>query len=262
MRSFIAFMKKEYLESVRTGRLIILMLLFVLFGIMNPAIAKLTPWIMEMFADTMAESGLIITDVQVDALTSWTQFFKNIPLALIAFVLICSDTFTREYKSGTLLLVLTKGLARFQVVLGKSALLFSLWTLGYWLCFAITYGYNAYFWDNKATGNLFPAALSWWLFGMWVICLVILFSVLLRNNTEVMLCTAAAVLLVYLLSFLPKVNAYTPAALMGAVSLLGSPGMQENLNTAITLQKPVIVAVATCVICLAASIPVMNKKQL
>ena len=56
-------MKKECLESVRTGRLIILMLLFVLFGIMNPAIAKLTPWIMEMFADTMAESGLIITDV-------------------------------------------------------------------------------------------------------------------------------------------------------------------------------------------------------
>ncbi len=79
---------------------------------MNPAIAKMTPWIMEMLSDTLAEDGLIFTDIQVDALTSWTQFFKNLPVALIAFVLIFSDIFTKEYKSGTLLLVLTKGLSR------------------------------------------------------------------------------------------------------------------------------------------------------
>ena len=40
MRSLIAFIKKEFTEQLRSGRLIILGLLFVLFGIMNPAIAK------------------------------------------------------------------------------------------------------------------------------------------------------------------------------------------------------------------------------
>ena len=257
-------MKKEFLESVRTGRLVILMLLFVLFGIMNPAIAKLTPWLMEMFADTMAESGLILTDIQVDAMTSWTQFFKNIPMTLIAFVLLSSDTFTKEYKSGTLLLVLTKGLARFQVVLGKSALLFSLWTLGYWLCFAITYGYNAYFWDNSIAGNLFPATLIWWLFGIWVICLVILFSALFNNNTEVTLCIGGTVLLGYLCSFLPKIKAYIPTMLMNAASLLsGMEGnIEENIREIDSFQKAVIVTVILSVTCLVASIPVINKKQL
>ena len=43
MKSLLAFMKKEYLEAARTGKIVILILLFVLFGIMNPAIAKLTP---------------------------------------------------------------------------------------------------------------------------------------------------------------------------------------------------------------------------
>lgn len=264
MRPFAAFMKKEFLESVRTGRLVILMLLFVLFGIMNPAIAKLTPWLMEMYADTMAESGLIITEIQVDAMTSWTQFFKNIPMALIAFVLLSSDTFTREYKSGTLLLVLTKGLARFQVVLGKSALLFSLWTLGYWLCFSITYGYNAYFWDNSIAGNLFPAALLWWLFGVWVICLLILFSALLRNSTEVTLCIGGTALFGYLCSLLPKLKAYTPTMLMNAASLLsGMEGnIEENIKVIDSFQKAVIVTVILSVICLAVSIPVINKKQL
>ena len=85
----------------------------------------------EMLSDSMAENGLIVTNVQVDALTSWTQFFKNIPIVLIAFVLIYSDIFTKEYKSGTLLLVLTKGVSRYKIVLAKTVLLLSLWTVGY-----------------------------------------------------------------------------------------------------------------------------------
>lgn len=264
MRPFTAFIKKEFLESIRTGRLMILLLLFVLFGIMNPAIAKLTPWMMDMVADTMAESGLIITEIQVDAMTSWTQFFKNIPMALIAFVLLCSDTFTKEYKSGTLLLVLTKGLARFHVVLGKSTLLLSFWTFGYWICFTITYGYNAYFWDNSIAGNLFPAALIWWLFGVWVICLVILFSTLLRSNTEVTLCIGGTVLFGYLCSLLPKLKAYAPTTLMNAASLLSvmKESIEENIREIDTFQKAVIVTVILSVISLAVSIPVINKKQL
>lgn len=256
MKPLFAYMKKEYLETVRTGRLIFLVLLFVLFGIMNPAIAKLTPWIMEMFSDSLAASGLSVTNVQIDAMTSWTQFFKNIPIALVAFVLIFSDSFTKEYKSGTLLLVLTKGLSRYKVVLAKTVLLLSLWTLGYGPCFSITYSYNAYFWDNGIANNLFLAAVMWWLFGIWVICLLVLFSALLQNNTGVTLCTGGIVALAYLLSVIPKVKIYSPALLMDADSLLsGAMGTDYYMKT-------IIVTGVSIVMFLAVSIPVMNKKQL
>lgn len=256
MKSMLSFMKKEYLESARTGKLIILVMMFLLFGIMNPAIAKLTPWMMEMMSESMAESGLIVTDVQVDAMTSWTQFFKNIPMALIAFVLLFSDIFTKEYKSGTLLLVLTKGLSRYKVVLAKTALLLSLWTLGYGLCFAVTYGYNAYFWDNGIADSLFASAAVWWLFGVWVICLVVLFSSLLKNNAGVTLCTGGTVLFAYLSSLIPKAKTYSPAMLMDTASLLSGA---EGTNA---YCKAIVVAVALCVACVVVSIPVMNKKQL
>lgn len=256
MKALTAILKKEYLEAVRTGKIVILVLLFVLFGIMNPAVAKLTPWLMEMYADTMAESGLTVTGVQVDAMTSWAQFFKNIPIAIIAFVLIFSDLFTKEYKYGTLLLVLTKGLSRYKVVLAKAVLLLSLWTFGYWLCFAITYGYNAYFWDNGIANSLFTPAAVWWLFGVWVICLVVLFSSLLQNNTSVSLCTGGMVLLAYLLSMAPKVKGYSPTMLMDANSLLTGA---ESVNAYI---KAVVVTAVSGMVCIAVSIPVMNKKQL
>ena len=41
--------------------------LFLAFGIMNPAIAKLTPFLMEMFAESLAESGMVITEIPVNA---------------------------------------------------------------------------------------------------------------------------------------------------------------------------------------------------
>ena len=169
MSSLITFIKKEFTEQLRSGRLIILGLLFVLFGIMNPAIAKLTPWLLETMADSLAESGMIITDVKVSAMDSWVQFFKNMPMGLIAFVLLESSIFTKEYTSGTLVLSLTKGLERYKVVISKALVLTVLWSLGYWLCFGITYGYNAYFWDNSIAQNLVFSVVCWWLFGMMVV---------------------------------------------------------------------------------------------
>ena len=117
MKTLIAFTKKEFMEQRRSGKLLFLTILFVLFGIMNPAIAKLTPWLMEMFADSLAQSGMTVTDVTVTAMDSWVQFFKNIPMALIAFVLLEGSIFTKEYQAGTLILSLTKGLPRKTVVI-------------------------------------------------------------------------------------------------------------------------------------------------
>lgn len=257
MKTLYAFLKKEFLDAVRTGRLILLVLIFAVFGIMNPVIAKLTPWMLEMMAESMADSGLILAmEAPVDAMTSWAQFFKNLPIALIVFVLMFCDIFTGEYKSGTLLLVLTRGLSRYKIVLAKTALLLSLWTLGYALCFGITYGYNAYFWNNRIARSLFPAAALWWLFGVWVICLMILFSSLLSSHVGVSLSVGGTVLLAYLISVLPKAKLYSPAALMNAGALLSGAAGAEAFGRA------VVTALVCSVMCVAAGIPVMNKKQL
>ena len=143
-----AFLKKEWMELVRTGRLLLLLLIFVLFGIMNPAIAKLTPWMMGIMVEQLAESGLALTAVTVDAMTSWTQFYKNIPMALGVFVLLHSGIFTTEYQKGTLIPVVTKGLSRPRIAAAKTILLLGTWTVLFFLCYGITYGYNAVFWDN------------------------------------------------------------------------------------------------------------------
>ena len=256
MKSLISFIKKEFFEQARSGRMMILFILFVLFGIMNPAVAKMTPWLLEVMSDSLAASGMIITEVTVTALDSWVQFFKNIPMALIVFVLMESSVFTKEYSSGTLVLSLTKGLERYKVVLAKTMVMFSLWTGYYFICFGITYVYNAYFWDNSIAQSLTASVLLWWVFGIFVIALTVLFSIIFKTSSSVLVSVGGCTALSYVIGFLPRLKAYVPTLLMDGTSLIyGTAPVSDYLSS-------LVVAVVISVICLCISIPLFNNKQL
>ncbi|MBE6592927.1 MAG: ABC transporter permease [Ruminococcaceae bacterium] len=256
MRALIAFFKKELLESLRSGKLMLLAVIFCAVGIMNPAIAKLTPWLFEMLSEELAESGMIVGATEVDALTSWTQFFKNIPIAFIAFIFIYGSVFTKEYDSGTLVLILTKGLARYKVVLAKYVVMLLVWSAGYWLCFGITYLYNDFYWDNSIATGLMPAVLNWWLFGVFVVSLVVLFSVLMSTYGNVLLCTGGAIFASYMLGLLPKAAKYLPTSLMSSSALL--IGAEEADKYVFAIIISILLSVAS----VALSIPILNKKQI
>lgn len=251
-----AFIKKEWMEQIRTGKLYILGGLFLFFGILNPLIAKLTPWLYEQLADSMKESGIVIQAVSVTALDSWTQFYKNVPMALIAFVLVESGIFTKEYASGTLILALTKGLSRTKVVLSKALTLIAAWTGGYWLCFGVTYGYSAYYWDNSVVQNLLPAAVLWWIFGLWITALMVIFSTMAKNNSGVLLGVVAAFGLCMLLGMLPKAEKYLPTGLMsGDAMIRGTVSPSDYL-------LPMILALVMLPACVAGGAAIFRKKAL
>ncbi len=151
----------------------LLAILFCLFGIMNPAIAKLTPWMLGLMSEQLAESGMIINDIEVNALTSWTQYFKNMPMALIIFIVLFSGVLTAEYQRGTLVNMVTKSLGRWKILTAKTAVLAVFWTGGCLLTFGITYVYNGYFWDNGIAHNLLFSVFGYYLAGLWLVSIIL-----------------------------------------------------------------------------------------
>ena len=256
MNSFLANLNKEFTEIKRNAKLVVIIILFFAFGVMNPAVAKLTPWLLEVMSESMAESGMIVTEVKVDALTSWTQFFKNIPMALIAFVLMFAGIFTKEYEKGTLIPILTKGISRYKIFLSKMIVLFSLWSVGYFLCYLITFVYNDFFWDNSIAENLFFAVFNWWLFGIFVIASVMLFSVIFKSYSSVLLGSGSLVLLGYILGLFPKIKTFIPTSLMNSSSVIY--GVEE----CDIYVKTIIISCLLILAFIASGIQIFNKKQI
>lgn len=256
MKQLIAFSKKEFLEIWRTGKFLILVIVFALFGIMNPAIAKLTPWMMEQFSESLEQSGLILTEVTVDAMTSWAQFYKNIPIGLIIFLLMFSGILTTELQKGTLINILTKGLSRKIVVIAKTILMMTMWTVSYWMCFLITYSYNAYFWENEIAKHLYFSAFCIYLFGVWLITLVMLLSTIATMTSFVTVGTGSIFFVVYLLSILPDVKRYLPTKLLDASGLLSDIGEVEDYSLSIGI------TVSLFIIQLVVGIIIFNKKRI
>jgi len=95
-----------------------------------------------------------------------------------------------------------------------------------------------------------------WLFGIFIVSLIVLFSTLTKSNTGVLLGVGGVVLVSYLLSTLPKISKYLPTFLTDGNSLIyGIKDVNDYLAA-------IIITALASVICIAVSIPVFNKKQL
>lgn len=221
---FLAFFKKEWMQLWRSGKLMVLLMISVLFGVMNPAIARLTPWLMEQMAEELEETGLLVSAVTVDASMSFAQFFKNIPIVLILFIFIFGGSLVGEWEKGTLIPLLTRGLSRSVVVAVKTTIMVLLWTIGYWLCFGITLGYSLYFWSGEKMARYALAAVFPYLFGLWVIIMLLVFSVPAKSATGVLMGLAVLVVVCYLAGMLPGVGWWLPTYLMSAQTFVSEYG--------------------------------------
>lgn len=220
MRQLTAFIKKETLELLRSGRLVLLLLLFGLFGVMSPAIAKLTPWMMELMSKQIAESGMTVGVAKVDAMTAWTQFYKNMPMMLIVMIVMFGGSVVGELQKGTLIPVVTKGMRRWKILCAKALVIMAVWTGGCLLSYAVTYAYSAYFWDNGIAAHLFFGAFCFWLFGLWLLSVILPASAFLHSASAVVLAVGAGFAISYAAGIIPVLEPYSPAYLLQSLPLL------------------------------------------
>ncbi len=257
MRQFSAFIKKEWMELSRTNRLLILGIVSVVFGIMSPAVAKLTPVIFEAMSESLSEQGISSIELgEVTAITSWQQFYKNISTLMIVFVIMASGILTNEYQKGTLVNIITKGMPRYKILTSKLLVQVVLWTLSYGITFFTTYIYTVYYWDNSIVKHCLFAAVLPYLFGLWLIALIFLASAISDTNISVLLFVGGAVALCYLLGIAPDIKEYLPTTLLSSGNLLNEASLPADFV------KSIIVTLSTTLLAIPISVLTFNKKKL
>jgi ABC-2 type transport system permease protein len=212
MKAFLAFCKKEFLENLRSYRLLIMLAVFIFFGIMNPLTAKLLPDLL----NGSDIGGTILTMPEPTAMDSWAQFFKNNGQmgVLVLIIVFCGIT-ANEFSRGTLVNILTKGMKRHTVILSKLTVASTIWTASYLASLATTYGYTRYLWEIVPMPHAFFAFASPWLYGLLLIALMVLGGVWFKTTSGSLLLTGGVVISMSLLNISPRLQRYNPISLAG-----------------------------------------------
>jgi ABC-2 type transport system permease protein len=144
---FSAALRKEILQQWRTRRFLVVLAVFVLFGLTSPLVAKFIPEVIKNIAGAEQFASLIPTPTAVDAMN---QYIKNITqFGFILAVLLGMNAVAGEKESGTAAMILSKPMPRWAFVLSK----FAAQALVYALAFLVA-GLGAYYYTVILFGSL------------------------------------------------------------------------------------------------------------
>lgn len=254
MKGFVAFTKKEILEGLRTYRYLILITVFFLFGMMSPLLAKLMP---DIFAGIEMQ-GVQIIMPEPTVLDAYSQFFKNLTqMGILVLLLVFGGILSNELTKGTLINVLAKGLSRNTVILSKYVAAVLLWTLAYGMAAIVNYGYTAYLFSQSSVNNLGFSMLCLWLFGCFILALILLSSTIASGNFGGLILSAISIVIMLLMNIFPNLERYNPITLASKnVALLsGAAATEELLHAAIITCGLITVSILLSII-------LFNRKKL
>jgi ABC-2 type transport system permease protein len=255
MKQILSFTKKECIESWRTFKLPILVIVFLIFGIMNPLFAKFTPELLKSLGDEAFQS---LTLPEPTSLDSWAQFYKNITqMGLIIVALVFSGAVSQEISKGTFINLVTKGLARPAIIIGKYISQSVLWTACLFLCFAVTMGYTRFYFPDDLSRHLLQALLPLWIFGLLLLALVLFSSTITGKSYEGLLLTGAVIVVMMVVSMIKKLAFVNPLSLISK-----NMAFLQGTSTIIDYLPALVLTLLATIGLIVATICSLNRKKL
>ncbi len=226
MMKFIAAFQKEWLELVRTKRLMIAMVVLVLFGMTSPLMAKMVPEMMKIVLGGEQFALMIPTPSITDAVA---QYIKNITqFGVLLALLFGMGSVANEKDKGTAAMILSKPMPRFTFLIAKIAantLLFALaLSLAAVGCYYYTY---VLFGQLPMVGFLQMNGLIL-LYLLLYIALTIFFSTLTKTQYIAMGLSFGVVIVFGIVSAIPGLTRYVPDLLIVNATLLGIGDSPES----------------------------------
>ncbi|HEX6540796.1 MAG TPA: ABC transporter permease subunit [Ktedonobacterales bacterium] len=228
MDGFSVFLRKELREAVRSNRLLVVAVVFLLLGIISPVTAKYTPELLQAIGTGQSGVKIIVpTPTVADAIA---QYLKNVAgTGIFVAILLPMGMVAREKERGTAAFVLTKPLSRAAFLGAKVVTLLMLLGVGVLIAAIATYLYTAILFQPIALGSFIGCSLlvllSLIVYGL----LTFLGSTVARSQLLAVGIGLAAWVLLSLIGIIPKAAQLTPAGLMEPASALAQGTSPDHL---------------------------------
>ncbi|WP_414047583.1 ABC transporter permease [Macrococcus equi] len=204
-------LQKEWMESLRTYKVVSLIIVLMIMGIMSPFTAIIMP---EVIKGALPE---VMKDMKVPKATyidSYIQFYKNInQIGLIVLVIMNSGMLVNELNKGTLLNLVTKGLSRKYIIVSKWLMSLFIWSIAFLIGALLHYGYTLYYFSDEGEFKIIAYLMSW-VFGVFLLSLVLFFSTFIKSNIGVMLSIIIFVIILFIANLKKEFSDFSPLYLI------------------------------------------------
>lgn len=252
-----AFLKKEFKAIFKTYRWWVIPLVFLIFALMSPPSAKLTPEILK----SVMPKGMALKIPEPTLTDAFAQWFKNLSqMGLLAVILLTMGIVAEEKASGTILLIVTKPVSRANVILSKFTAQAVWMTVSFLVAAAACFAYAAMIFKFEKLAVFAQANVLFVLYFILVIAITIFFSAVLKNQIAAGGLSLVAVMLLSLGSSLNQTfDKYAPTGLttIGTKIALGQKGA-ELAQAA----WPALIAAVLIIALLSGAIAVFNREEL
>lgn len=166
---------------------------------------------MPQLLESMQTDSIQVVISDSTAIDSWSQFFKNLSqMGFIVLLIIFSDSLPKEIQSGTLINVITKGVSRKAIVLAKISIAWLNWTVSYILCSVVCWAYTYYYWDTSILKHPIFALFGSWLFGIFLITVLMLGETIGKTLYGGLLVAGVFVVCMFIVNIIPEAKEYNP----------------------------------------------------
>lgn len=249
----VSLLKKELNEYFKTPKILILATAFIFFAIASPALAK---YMNEILLAVAQDLDITFPDPTLN--DAWMQFFKNMhTICFIIFLIVMTGTVSQEKNKGSITLVLTKKVSRFQFLLNK--LLAGIVILTALVLLAICFSgyYTNRLFDGFLYDGFVESMILFWLMGIFYTSLGIFVSTIGKTPTTSALFGFVGFALLQVLNISSDLATYNPA---GASTIANQ--ILANTFDLTRVWIPIVVTIASTLILFLISYFIFKKQEI
>jgi len=206
------FLKKELKEFTKTPKGLILLSLFIFFAIASPILAK---YMNEILLAIASDLPIVLPEPQLK--DAWLQFYKNMSTIFIVYLIIMTGVISQEKNKGSIILVLTKKVTRFNFMISKFVAGIIAFTVLHLVSILISGWYTNYLFGAFFYEGLPISLFIFWLMGIFFTALGVFMSVIGKTPTSSALLGFFGFAILQILSISSRIALFNPA---GASSIV------------------------------------------
>lgn len=209
MNQFLILIKKDMIELYRTKKLLIIGIIFVLFAILSPVTAYLTPNIIEMLSKS--DPNVIITVPDPTYIDSYIQFFNNFSqMCTLVVIIVFAPLIVEEKRKGTFHTLLNNKVSRSNFVISKIISQLKSFTFFYIVSILIFMLYTYILFEQTLAPYWLLSFTSLYIYFIFLIGIINLMSVITKTNIMSIVASLAVFFSIMILNFIPIIGKYLP----------------------------------------------------